>query len=42
MSVGLTEMRTMAQRLFAAAVSAADPALAVRRAAAASGWGDAG
>ena len=31
MSVGLAEMRAMAQRLFAAAVSAADPALAVRR-----------
>ncbi|MDQ7777768.1 MAG: hypothetical protein Q4615_18805 [Paracoccus aminovorans] len=31
MSVGLAEMRALAQRLFAAAVSAADPALAVRR-----------
>lgn len=31
MSVGLAEMRSMARRLFAAAVSAADPALAVRR-----------
>jgi glycerate 2-kinase len=30
-SVGLAEMRAMARRLFAAAVGAADPALAVRR-----------
>lgn len=31
MTVSLTEMRAMAQRLFAAAVKAADPALAVRK-----------
>ncbi|SFI07979.1 hypothetical protein SAMN04488021_1659, partial [Paracoccus aminovorans] len=31
MSVGLAEMRALAGRLYAAAVTAADPALAVRR-----------